>query len=266
MGSASSNGTYTQAKSPTTTNPTTGRYLPEWHDDDDYHHPYSTSPKRKNPNPYGFQLLHLTCLSVCKDVESGAFETLIRLCPNLEELSWMGPLDSDLEALTLNLAQCCPRVAVLTYSTVDVSEPEHRYAALVRSLPALVDLQIRIPTLESGEFARALLSQHAATLEILDLRIVNRRPSSATNEQSQESLRKILMGCSELTALSIEGAERMSEYLFLFPWALVLEEMWLWRFKDRDKDKNWDKDRDRDKSRTCEEFRMKVDVRRKTAL
>ncbi|KAG9064595.1 hypothetical protein KI688_002853 [Linnemannia hyalina] len=217
--SASSSGTYTQAKSPTTTNPTTGRYPPEWHDDDDYHHLYSTSPKRKNPNPHGFQLLHLTCLSVCKDVESGAFETLIRLCPNLEELSWMGPLDSDLEALTLNLAQCCPRVAVLTYSTVDVSEPEHRYAALVRSLPALVDLQIRIPTLEGGEFARALLSRHAATLEILDLRIVNRRPSSATNEQSQESLRKILMGCSELTALSIEGAERMSEYLFLFPWA-----------------------------------------------
>ncbi|KAG0290703.1 hypothetical protein BGZ97_006112 [Linnemannia gamsii] len=230
--SASSNGAYTQAKSPTITTPTTtvtGRYPPEWHDEDNdsyhhhhhyyNHHPYS--PKQKNPNPYGFQLLHLTCLSVCKDVESGAFETLIRLCPNLEELSWMGPLDSDLEELTINLAECCPRVAVLTYSTVDVSEPEHRYAALVRSLPALVDLQIRIPTLEGGEFARALLSQHATTLEILDLRIVNnRRPlSSATSEQSRESLRKILMGCSELTALSIEGAERMSEYLFLFTWA-----------------------------------------------
>ncbi|KAG0288311.1 hypothetical protein BGZ96_007889 [Linnemannia gamsii] len=226
--SASSNGAYTQAKSPTITTPTTtatGRYPPEWHDDDNdsynyyqHHHPYN--PKRKNPNPYGFQLLHLTCLSVCKDVESGAFETLIRLCPNLEELSWMGPLDSDLEALTINLAECCPRVDVLTYSTVDVSEPEHRYAALVRSLPALVDLQIRIPTLEGGEFAKALLSQHAATLEILDLRIVNRRPlSSATSEQSRESLRKILMGCSELTALSIEGAEKMSEYLFLFTWA-----------------------------------------------
>ncbi|KAG0058252.1 hypothetical protein BGZ89_001436 [Linnemannia elongata] len=216
---ASSNGAYTQAKSSTMTNPTTGRYPPEWRDDDDDYHPYSTNLKRKNPNPYGFQLPHLTCLSVCKDVESGAFETLVRLCPNLEELSWMGPLDSDLEALTLNLAQCCPRVAVLTYSTVDVSEPEHRYAALVLSLPALVDLQIRIPTLEGGEFAGALLSQHAATLEILDLRIVNRRPSSATSEQSRESLRKILMGCSELTALSIEGAERMSEYLFLFTWA-----------------------------------------------
>ncbi|KAF9131433.1 hypothetical protein BGW39_001813 [Mortierella sp. 14UC] len=199
---------------------------PEW--DDSSHH-YSSSNPKHNPNPYDFQLFHLTCLSVCKDVESGAFETLIRLCPNLEELSWMGPLDSDLEALTLNLSQCCPRVAVLTYSTVDVSEPEQRYADLVRSLPALVDLQIRIPTLEGGHFARALLEQHAGSLEILDLRIVNRRNAAAGDtdltdmeareQKSREHLRRILMGCSELTALSIEGAERMAEYLFLFTWA-----------------------------------------------
>ncbi|KAG0280891.1 hypothetical protein BGZ95_008188 [Linnemannia exigua] len=133
----------------------------------------------------------------------------------------MGPLDSDLEALTLNLSQCCPRVAVLTYSTVDISEPEHRYADFVRSLPALVDLQIRIPTLEGGHFARALLEQHAGSLEILDLRIVNRRSTAmgadvdadveASEQKSREHLRRILMGCSELTALSIEGAERMSD-------------------------------------------------------
>ncbi|KAF9911708.1 hypothetical protein EC991_002436 [Linnemannia zychae] len=147
----------------------------------------------------------------------------------------MGPLDSDLEALTLNLSQCCPRVAVLTYSTVDIWEPEQRYADLVRSLPALVDLQIRIPTLEGGHFARALLEKHAGSLEILDLRIVNRRNAAAAaaavigdtyhmdmearEQKNRENLRRILMGCSELTALSIEGAERMAEYLFLFTWA-----------------------------------------------
>ncbi|KAF9923154.1 hypothetical protein FBU30_006756 [Linnemannia zychae] len=233
--SASSSGAYTLSKSGAT-NATTGRYPSGWtfniattnlhnsSEQDNYFNRTSFYPNRKNPNPYGFQLLHLTCLNVCKDVESGSFESLLRLCPNLEELSWMGPIDSDLEALTQNLHECCPRVAVLTYSTVDVSEPEWRYAALLRSLPSLVDLQIRIPTLEGGHFARALLEHHAGSLEILDLRIVRQRRSSLPNanhseQRSLEHLKRILMGCSELTALSIEGAERMSESLFLFTWA-----------------------------------------------
>ncbi|KAF9090652.1 hypothetical protein BGX23_005825 [Mortierella sp. AD031] len=224
---------------------TAAGYPAEWDYPYSHHHHNSNSSSDNdsypyaNPNPYEFQLLHLTSLSVCKDVESGAFEALIRLCPNLEELSWMGPHDSDLQSLTMNLLQCCPRVSVLTYSTVETSEPESVYAGLLNSIPSLVDLQIRIPTLEGGEFTRALL-RHAGTLEILDLRIVNHSgPSAASStvqastteeegsesigggggSKTQENLRRILMGCSELTALSIEGAEGMSESLFMFTWA-----------------------------------------------
>ncbi|KAF9198653.1 hypothetical protein BGZ49_000464 [Haplosporangium sp. Z 27] len=155
----------------------------------------------------------LTSLTVCKDVESGALEALVRLCPGLEELSWMGSNDGDLEQLTTNLRECCPSLSALTYSTVDISENESRYAELIKSVPHLVELQIKIPAL-GDEFTEALI-KHAPTLEILDLRI------SGQHVNSNANLKRILTSCHQITALSIEGSRCGPANLFSFNWACL---------------------------------------------
>ncbi|KAG0364907.1 hypothetical protein BGZ54_007034 [Gamsiella multidivaricata] len=155
----------------------------------------------------------LTSLTVCKDVESGALEALVRLCPNLQELSWMGSKDSDLRQLTTNVRECCPFLSVLTYSTVEISEDESVYVDLIQSVPRLVELQIRIPAL-GDRFTEALI-KHAETLEILDLRILNHHALSNAN------LKRILMSCHQITALSIDGSQCGAEDLFSFDWACV---------------------------------------------
>lgn len=158
------------------------------------------------------QLPYLTSLTVCKDVGSGALEELIRLCPQLEELSWMGSTDSDLRQLTKNLRDCCRGLSVLTYSTVEINEDESVYAALIQSMPRLVELQIRIPAL-GNQFTEALI-RHAPTLEILDLKIMN------DHHLSYGNLKRILTSCHQITALSIEGS-RCGADLFSFKWACL---------------------------------------------
>ncbi|KAF9917071.1 hypothetical protein BX616_002009 [Lobosporangium transversale] len=164
-------------------------------------------------NEKDVKLLQLTSLTVCKDVESGALEALVRLCPALEELSWMGSHDGDLKQLTLNLQECCPSLTALTYSTVDIFQDEATYAKLIESIPRLVELQIRIPSL-GDLFTKALL-KHSSTLEILDLRILRH------HALSHGSLKRILMGCPQITALSIDGAHLDTPDLFSFNWACL---------------------------------------------
>ncbi|KAG0303989.1 hypothetical protein BGZ98_006059 [Dissophora globulifera] len=182
------------------------------------------------------QMMELTSLTVCKDVESGALEELIRVCPALEELSWMGSRDTDLRRLTANLRECRPPLSVLTYSTVDASEDDSAYAALIASVPRLVELQIRVPSL-GDRFTDALI-QHASTLEILDLRIMNGNndindgssgstassPASSTSgygQSTSNNLRRILTHCHRVTALSIDGSQCGIFDLFSFKWACL---------------------------------------------
>ncbi|KAF9116642.1 hypothetical protein BGX27_000561 [Mortierella sp. AM989] len=158
-------------------------------------------------------LPNLTNLTVCKDVESGAFEELIRLCPKLEELSWMGPNDGDLRQLTTNLQESCPFLTALTYSTVEISEDESMYAELIQSIPHLVELQIKIPTLGDA-FTEALI-KHSSTLEILDLRIAGHHLNSNAN------FKRILTSCNQITALSIGGSKCGATNIFSFNWACL---------------------------------------------
>ncbi|KAF9366841.1 hypothetical protein BGX34_003941 [Mortierella sp. NVP85] len=158
------------------------------------------------------QLSYLSTLTVCKDVGSGTLEELVRLCPRLEELSWTGSTDSDLRQLTKNLRDCCPGLSALTYSTVEINEDESAYATLIQSIPRLVELLIRIPTL-GDRFTDALV-KHAPTLEILDLKIENHHGLSHAN------LKRILTSCHQITALSIEGS-RWGADLFSFDWACL---------------------------------------------
>ncbi|KAG0002291.1 hypothetical protein BGZ79_003263 [Entomortierella chlamydospora] len=155
----------------------------------------------------------LVSLTVCKDVESGALEALIRLCPGLEELSWMGPNDGDLRQLTTNIRECCPSLSALTYSTVDISEDESLYAELIRSVPHLVELQIKIPALGDA-FTEALI-KHAPTLEILELTI------SGNHVNCNANFKRILTSCHQITALSIEGSKCGAASLFSFNWACL---------------------------------------------
>ncbi|KAG0004789.1 hypothetical protein BGZ65_012699 [Modicella reniformis] len=159
------------------------------------------------------QLPYLTSLTVCKDIGSGALEELVRSCPRLEELSWMGSVDSDLKQLARNLQECCPGLSILTYSTVEVHQDESVYATLIQVIPRLAELQIRIPAL-GNRFTEALI-KHASTLEILDLRILNPHENTHTN------LRRILTSCHQITALSIDGWSRSDTDLFSFKWACL---------------------------------------------
>ncbi|CAO3566756.1 unnamed protein product [Mortierella alpina] len=161
-------------------------------------------------------LPNMTSLTVCKDVGSGALEALVRLCPKLEELSWMGSHDGDLRSLTTNIQQSCPSLSALTYSTVEVMEDEAAYAGLIGGLSGLVELQIRIPSL-THLFTDALL-KHANTLEVLDLRIQRDRKTQRTQ---RADLRRILEGCHQITALSIDGSLSKASDLFTFDWACL---------------------------------------------
>ncbi|KAF9937765.1 hypothetical protein BGZ67_000921 [Mortierella alpina] len=161
-------------------------------------------------------LPNVTSLTVCKDVGSGALEALVRLCPKLEELSWMGSHDGDLRSLTTNIQQSCPSISALTYSTVEVMEDESAYAGLIGGLTGLVELQIRIPSL--GHLFTDALLKHANTLEVLDLRIQRDRKTQPTQ---RADLRRILEGCHQITALSIEGSSSKASDLFTFNWACL---------------------------------------------
>ncbi|KAF9963939.1 hypothetical protein BGZ70_007100 [Mortierella alpina] len=161
-------------------------------------------------------LPNMTSLTVCKDVGSGALEALVRFCPKLEELSWMGSHDGDLRSLTTNIQQSCPSISALTYSTVEVMEDEVAYAGLIGGLSGLVELQIRIPSLDRL-FTDALL-KHADTLEVLDLRIQRDRKTQGTQ---RADLRRILEGCHQITALSIDGSLSKASDLFMFDWACL---------------------------------------------
>ncbi|KAF9426080.1 hypothetical protein BGZ76_002914, partial [Entomortierella beljakovae] len=171
----------------------------------------SNSCNGKNIGEPEVILPHLTSLAVCKDMESGALEALVRHCPGLEELSWMGSNDGDLKQLTTNLRECCPSLSSLTYSTVEVQEDESVYAALIQSVPHLVELQIKIPAL--GDAFTDALIKHAHTLDILDMRITGQ------HENCDRNLERILKSCHQITALSIEGTKCGATNLFSFNWA-----------------------------------------------
>ncbi|KAF9289706.1 hypothetical protein BGZ68_008788 [Mortierella alpina] len=171
----------------------------------------------EDPDDAGEVLLpNMTSLTVCKDVGSGALEALVRLCPKLEELSWMGSHDGDLRSLTTNIQQSCPSISALTYSTVEVMEDESAYAGLIGGLTGLVELQIRIPS--HGHLFTDALLKHANTLEVLDLRI---QRDWKTRPTQTADLRRILEGCHQITALSIEGSLSKASDLFTFNWACV---------------------------------------------
>ncbi|KAF9560850.1 hypothetical protein EC968_005984 [Mortierella alpina] len=175
-------------------------------------------PNEDDDDDYDKEVLlpNMTSLTICKDVGSGALEALVRLCPKLEELSWMGSHDGDLRSLTSNIRQSCPSISALTYSTVEVMEDESAYAGLIGGLTGLVELQIRIPSL-NHLFTDALL-KHANTLEVLDLRIQRDRKTQPTQ---RTDLRRILEGCHQITALSIEGSSSKASDLFTFNWACL---------------------------------------------
>ncbi|KAG0342967.1 hypothetical protein BG000_010860 [Podila horticola] len=93
------------------------------------------------------QLLYLTKLSICKDVDSGPMEDLVRLCPNLQSLSWTGPDDRDLTRLIRNLKMSPSKASILTYSVIELTEPEPVYADLIKCFRDLTELQIKVPAL-----------------------------------------------------------------------------------------------------------------------
>ncbi|KAF9958809.1 hypothetical protein BGZ72_010871 [Mortierella alpina] len=178
---------------------------------------HDTLGLEENPDDEEEVLLpNMTSLTVCKDVGSGALEALVRLCPRLEELSWMGSHDGDLRSLTTNIQQRCPSILALTYSTVEVMEDESAYAGLIGGLTGLVELQIRIPSL--GHLFTDALLKHANTLEVLDLKIQRDRK---TQQTQRADLRRILEGCHQITALSIEGSSSKASDLFTFNWACL---------------------------------------------
>ncbi|KAG0035034.1 hypothetical protein BGZ82_005434 [Podila clonocystis] len=98
-------------------------------------------------SPPMLQLLCLTKLSICKDVDSGPMEDLVRLCPNLQSLSWTGPDDRDLRRLIRNLKMSPSKVSILTYSVIELTEPEPVYADLIKCFSGLTELQIKVPAL-----------------------------------------------------------------------------------------------------------------------
>ncbi|KAF9025538.1 hypothetical protein BGZ52_009005 [Haplosporangium bisporale] len=98
-------------------------------------------------SPPMLQLIYLTKLNICKDVDSGPMEDLIRLCPNLLSLSWTGPNDQDLKSLIRNLKMSPSKVLNLTYSVIELTEPESVYAELIRCFCGLTELQIKMPAL-----------------------------------------------------------------------------------------------------------------------
>lgn len=101
----------------------------------------------RDMSPPMLQLIYLTKLNICKDVDSGPMEDLIRLCPNLLSLSWTGPDDQDLKSLIRNLKMSPSKVLVLTYSVIELKEPEPVYAELIQCFRNLTELQIKMPAL-----------------------------------------------------------------------------------------------------------------------
>ncbi|KAF9421791.1 hypothetical protein BGZ94_008744, partial [Podila epigama] len=93
------------------------------------------------------QLPYLTRLVVCKDIDSGPMEDLIRFCPNLQTLSWTGPNDKDLLRLIRNLKLVRSKVTNVTYAVIDLTQDEHVYAQFVMCFQGLTELQIKVPTL-----------------------------------------------------------------------------------------------------------------------
>ncbi|KAG0098804.1 hypothetical protein BGZ93_010274 [Podila epicladia] len=191
-------------------------------------------------SPPRLQLLYLTKLNICKDVDSGPMEDLVRICPNLQSLSWTGPDDRDLRRLIRNLKMLPlpSKVSILTYSVIDLMEPEPVYAGLIMCFRGLTELQIKVPALAiygltettiiataiapsvttpesrmtlGGSstysdstpqvigFTEALLG-HVNSLQILDLRIKDPKTVETSN------VHRILTSCRCLRALSIEGS------------------------------------------------------------
>ncbi|KAG0033027.1 hypothetical protein BGZ81_009584 [Podila clonocystis] len=109
--------------------------------------PPSSYKSLEEISPPMLQLLCLTKLSICKDVDSGPMEDLVRLCPNLQSLSWTGPDDRDLRRLIRNLKMSPSKVSILTYSVIELTEPEPVYADLIKCFSGLTELQIKVPAL-----------------------------------------------------------------------------------------------------------------------
>ncbi|KAF9303924.1 hypothetical protein BGZ74_002762 [Mortierella antarctica] len=202
--------------------------------------PPLTYKSSEDVSPPKLQLLYLTKLNICKDVDSGPMEDLIRLCPNLQSLSWTGPDDRDLKRLIRNLKMSPSKVSILTYSVIDLMEPEPVYADLIKCFHGLTELQIKVPALAihgftgTTSFATAnapivirtpvrrmtlggssgtnsgstpqvvgfteALLGHVNSLQILDLRIKEPKAVESSN------VHRILTSCRCLRALSIEGS------------------------------------------------------------
>lgn len=202
--------------------------------------PPLTYKSSEDVSPSKLQLLYLTKLNICKDVDSGPMEDLIRLCPNLQSLSWTGPDDRDLKRLIRNLKMSPSKVSILTYSVIDLMEPEPVYADLIKCFHGLTELQIKVPALAihgftgTTNFATAnapivirtpvrrmtlggssgtnsgstpqvvgfteALLGHVNSLQILDLRIKEPKAVESSN------VHRILTSCGCLRALSIEGS------------------------------------------------------------
>ncbi|KAF9326073.1 hypothetical protein BG006_010457 [Podila minutissima] len=201
------------------------------------------------------QLLYLTKLNICKDVDSGPMEDLVRLCPNLQSLSWTGPDDRDLKRLIRNLKMLPSKVSILTYSVIEITEPEPVYADLIKCFHGLTELQIKVPALAIHGFTGT------ASFATANARIVIRTPvrrmtlgasSSSTNSYSSpqvvgfteallghvsslqildlrikepkavesSNVHRILTSCRCLRALSIEGSNCSALDLckIQFPW------------------------------------------------
>ncbi|KAG0342439.1 hypothetical protein BG004_005680 [Podila humilis] len=124
----------------------------------------SISPKRDqlfargSLSPSVIELPFLSRLSICKDVDSGPMEDLIRCCPNLDALSWTGPNDRDLpdliRILRLVSAASSPsspssysKIKSFTYAVIELTKHESLYAELIQCFKGMEELQIKVPTL-----------------------------------------------------------------------------------------------------------------------